>query len=160
MNALDQNQLNFQHAQHTQNVANLLSRLQQQQGKLVDKRVEILQMEQSAELAKGAEPSTLEIEQELHQNQKYMDKIRTREAYLAQLREHQVNLKDKNAPLVKRMQAKIQSIDLEIEDLKHELVPEIRQSLYGDRSAGVAAALEAAKRAEAMIAQDVARSRG
>lgn len=155
LGAVDQNQMTYKHTAASANLTMLLNRQMQQHQKLIDKQVEIIDCEQRIALVKDREPSPHEIEEKLLQNQKYIDKIRSREGYQAQLREALATLHNPTAPIAKRIQSKLDTLDAEIDQLKDDLVPQIRRALEGDLSQGSQAALDSCKQQEALIKEEL-----
>lgn len=155
LGVLNNQELQFQHTQINAALTSLTNRRQEVTSKLTDKKVEIIEIRKRKQLSETFEPSQALIEEKLHENPKFHDKIARREEYLAQYREKKSRVKEPESPILKRIQANIDHVDNEIELLRDELSPQIRQSMGGDADQAAKFQMEGAEDAKLLLEADL-----
>lgn len=156
LGVLNTQELQFKHTQINAALQSLIHRRQEVISMLTDKKVEIIELRKRLQLAGTYEPSQTLIEEKLHENPKFHEKIAQREDYLRQYREKKSRVKDTDAPILKRIQASIDQVDNEIELLRDELAPQIRQSMGGEADQATKFQIEGAEDAIKLLQEDLA----
>ncbi len=156
LGVLNNQELQFQHTQLNSAVQNLNNRRHQVSSQLTDKKVEIIELKKRMQLSGSFEPPQALIEEKLHENLKYQGKVATKEGLLNELRAKKVRIKDPESPILKRLQANIDHLDNEIDLLRDELMPQIRQSLTGDAGQAAQGQLEATEDAVKLLTEEMA----
>lgn len=151
---IDKNTLSTKLQLLTGELSSLRNRNQQLSSQLTEKQLTLIELRQHLELLGGVEVSDQQIEEKLHENPKYSSKVATREGYLHELRATKATAQDRNSPSVKRIEKKIEILEAEMDDLKQELVHQIRKSLQGDSQQAVEAKIAATETAMGMIEEE------
>lgn len=160
LGALNNQEMQLRHTQANAALQSLINRAQQVTSLMTDKKVEIIEIKQRMQLGSSFEPSQQLIDEKLLENPKFQDKIARKEDLLAQKRHASTRFVNPEAAPVKRIQAQIDTLDAEIEQLRDELSPQIRQALGGDANQAGQYQLQGAEQALALLQEELTNLQG